>query len=78
MNWLRLFINIINLFLGRQLNQTVKFKWSELYPEEDWASEELERPFTEEEVRKAVLGMTGDKALCLCWRFVVKWIQVRE
>lgn len=41
------------------MEQRIKLKWDELYPDTDGDLEDLERPFCEEEVKKAVFNMAG-------------------
>lgn len=45
--------------IDQKVEQRIKLKWDELYPDTDGDLEDLERPFCEEEVRKAVVNMAG-------------------
>jgi len=46
---------------GQTVSHITKLRWKELYPHDDWGPEELERPFSEEEIKEAIFIMAGDK-----------------
>ena len=49
-------------FLSSKEERTIKAKWEALYPEGPLDLSELERPFNEEEIRKAEFSLALDKS----------------
>ena len=53
---------MLQIYFDQIVSQRVKLKWDELYAVENWESEELDSPFSEEEIKKALFDMAGDKS----------------
>ena len=58
----QVFVDYYKGVFGQCIEHKVQLHWEELFPSTSWDFEDLERPFTENEVRLAIFSMGGDKS----------------
>ena len=56
------FVDYSQGVFGQCIGHRIQLNWAEIFPATHWNSEELERPFNEEEVRESGFPMGGDKS----------------